>query len=122
VKEAIVSAIREVDLRRNLAVQAVVDSLDAASFEVLMRCLEHGHYLHPERTTMGQALAAVSLEAAVQRLLTLGLLKVEYPGLSSGRTTTAMDAPLSTLMPYSITALGQSACDEIARRLSGQVA
>ena len=67
---------------------------------------------------MSQVLAAVSMEAAVQRLLTLGLLKVQYQVVASEQTSTALEAPLSSVTPYSITAFGQAALAEIAHRLN----
>lgn len=118
ISEAVISAIKEVDLRRHLAVRAVVDSLDAASFEVLLRCQSEGRYVHPERKTMGQALTAVSTEAAIQRLLTLGLLQVQFKGRAPEELSSTGDAAAGALMPYFKTAFGDAVFLEIARRMT----
>ena len=120
VSNAIVSALREVNLQKHLAVRTVADSLDATSFGILVKCQLEGQYCHPERKTMGQAMAAVSIESAIQRLLTLGLLEVRYKAhtleeLNSKGVELSGDA-----MPYFITTFGKAVFHEISQRMAGK--
>lgn len=78
VTECILSALKEVDLRRSITVRQMADSLDLPSFELLTQFAKVGHVEHPPLGTMGDALRAVAKGNAIQRLLTLGLLRVRY--------------------------------------------
>jgi len=122
VTECILSALKEVDLRRHLAVQAVANSLDVPSFEVLAECQTNGRFEHPPRQTMGQALGAVSKAFAVQRLLTLGLLEVGYKSPTHAEISRLGDASVGALMPYVTTTFGNAVFLEVATRMSQKAA
>ncbi len=122
VTECILSALKEVDLRRHLAVQVVTNSLDVPSFEVLAECQKSGRFEHPPRQTVGQALGAVSKALAVQRLLTLGLLEVCYKSPTPEEISRLGDASVGVAMPYVTTAFGNAVFLEVAKRISQNAA
>jgi len=118
--QAIVTALMEVDLRRHLAVKAVADALDVPSIEVLLKCQETGKVEHPPLRTTGQALSAVSKENAIQRLLALGLLRVEYRAPTPAEMDALADGPASALMSYGRKPFGDAVFMEIATRMCGR--
>lgn len=118
ITETILSALKEVDLRRHLAVQAVANSLDAPSVEILTQCQHTGHFEHPPLKTMGEVLAAISKAAAVQRLLTLGLLEVSYKIPTHEEIEALGSTSVGSLMPYVMTTFGNAVFFEVAKRMS----
>lgn len=112
------SALREIDLKRHLAVSAVADSLDAASFEILIKCQEDGRYAHPPRQNYGQAMAAVSLEAALQRLLAAGVLAAKFQLPEVPNPEDLRDAPARAMVEYRKTRLGEAVFAEVATRVN----
>lgn len=117
VSEAILSALNEVDLRRNLAVQATADALDAPSLKVLVQCQTDGQVPHPPMKTMGQALSAVATGNAIQRLLSLGLLRVRYKSFAASEIESLGDADWGEMMPYERTPFGDAVFFEAGRRM-----
>jgi hypothetical protein len=118
VLDAFHSALREIDLKRHLAVAAVADSLDAASFEILIKCQQDGRYVHPPRQNYGQAMAAVSLEAALQRLLTAGVLGTSFRLPEVSRPEELRDAEAREMVEYRKTRFGDAVFDEVATRVN----
>jgi len=116
ITEAIITALKEVDLRRHLAVQAVVKSLDVPSYTVLLLCTEKGYFDHPRTSTMGEAMGAVSKASAIQRLLTLGLLEMQPKSFTPEESKLASDTPINEIMPYVMTAFGHAVFREMATR------
>lgn len=116
VADAIHQALREVDLRRHLAVKAAADALDYPSFEVLAECKRAAELLHPVRKTMGDTLAAISRESAIQRLLTSGLLRAK-PYLPDAKELQVFkDGPASSIVRYGITQFGTAVLFEFGTR------
>jgi hypothetical protein len=99
-----------------LAVKAAADSLDYPSFEVLLECMRAAEVLHPKRKTTGDTLVAISREAAIQRLLSSGLLQARPYLPSKGDMAEFKDGPASSIIRYEITRLGQSAFNEFTSR------
>lgn len=116
VTEAIHQALREVDLRRHLAVRAAADALDYSSFEVLAECRAGAALTHPKRKTMGDALAAISRESAIQRLLTSGLLRAKPYVPDAAERQTFKDGPGSSIFRYEITQFGAAVLLEFGTR------
>jgi len=114
--DAINSAIEEINLRRHLAVKKAADSLDFASVNVLIDC-QHKAVVHPLIRTMRDALSSISITSAIQRLLEMGLLKVDY---ISPQTKEQLEAPFISAMPYRRTALGDAVFHEISARLTAK--
>lgn len=117
VAESIQSALKEVNLRRNLAVRQVAESLDAPSLEVLTRCAQDGYAEHPSLETMGQALRAISIGNAIQRLLTLGLLSVRYKVPTSQELQQLQIALIGSLLIYETTRFGHAVLAEVMDRI-----
>jgi hypothetical protein len=61
----IAEALRELELRKHLAVRRVAESLDYASWMFLWRARGEGVVYHPAARTMGQALGAVGPSQAI---------------------------------------------------------
>lgn len=116
VAEAIRQALREVDLRRHLAVRAAADALDYPSFELLAECKAAADLMHPKRKTMGDTLAAISRESAIQRLLMSGLLRAKPYLPSEADLQTFMDGPASSIIRYEITGFGAAVLLEVSTR------
>jgi hypothetical protein len=81
-RDAIVSAMldafREIDLRRNIAVQRAAETLNAPSLMILVEALTRSEVKHPPMKTMGQALGNSARAAAIDRLLEAGALRAKY--------------------------------------------
>jgi hypothetical protein len=109
VKSAIVGALRELDLRRHLAVKHAAESLDFPSFFVLDLSLKpqaDGGLRHPTMKTMGDAVAGARQSAAIARLLELGALKSKYIQLSPENVVALFDSPAEEILRYTITPFG----------------
>lgn len=120
VAEAIHQALREVDLRRHLAVKAAADSLDYPSFEVLFECHRASELLHPIRKTMGDTLASISRESAIQRLLGSGLLRAKPYLPSAAELQAFKSGPGSSLIRYEATPFGRAVLLEFGTRFDFQ--
>jgi hypothetical protein len=107
VAEAIVEALNELDLRRNLAVQSAAQSLDFTAFCVLSLAKRNSGVRHFQMKTMGQALGNAAGNAAISRLLQLGALETDYaratPDLLNQPEPSAQE-----LMLYKLTSFGES--------------
>ena len=121
VVDAILSALKEVDLRRNAAVRHVTESLDLPSLEVLIECLQAGHLDHPPLRTMGEALGGISKANAIQRLLTLGLLQVRYRAPSEEEMRMLMDTSMKSMLTYVSTRFGDAVCQLALGRIVSNV-
>jgi len=115
---AICSTLREIDLRRNFAVQQVADSLDFPSIMMLTKC-QNETVQRPSTRTMGEALSAVSIASSIQRLLEIGLLAVEYRSLDlAEEQMNEHEHIFANFMPYRCTAFGNAVFREISSRLT----
>lgn len=97
VRTALLDAAKETDAAKALAVQQAADSLDAVAVTFLLQSMSGG-LTHPgmhSGLTMGDILTCLPGQAAVSRLLTMGLLRVEYEHGSAKLKTEALScAPL----------------------------
>lgn len=76
--EAIVKAIREIDLKRHMAVKKAAQSLDFLGWSVLAQACENGGVRHFETRTLVQSLGNTPRNATIARLLELGALATDF--------------------------------------------
>jgi len=105
VANAVLDAIKELDLRRNLAVQRAVDSLDFAGWNILLSAQDEVR--HPVVRNMGDALGHASAIAAISRLLDMGILQTQYTKVTPEQLTQNYDMPVEELVRYRITSFGK---------------
>lgn len=107
VAEAIVEALKELDMRRNLAVRSAARSLDSSAFCVLSLAKRHNGVKHFQTTTMGQALGNAAGNGAISRLLELGALETDYTR-ASPELLKEPEPSAEALMLYKLTPFGES--------------
>jgi hypothetical protein len=111
ISNSIIAASRELDLRRHLAVRKAVESLDAASWRVLMEAC-NGKIAHPKTKTMGQALANSSRVRAIERLLEMGAIRSSFLTLTPEKYESIKDSTDAELLTYECTEFGQAVIAE----------
>jgi hypothetical protein len=117
VSDCIISALRELDLRRNLAVGRAIESLDSASWMLLMEAAGADKGIeHPRLKTMGELLGNAARVAAIQRLLELGAIKTLFVKVTPNTYGHLKDSD-AQLLTYECTEFGRAVCAEGARRL-----
>jgi hypothetical protein len=91
VADTIIEALKEVDLKKNLAVKAAAESLDYTSWMILAQAHAEDGVGPPLTSTMGQALGNAARIAAIARLLELKALTTAYITLTPEVLATAND-------------------------------
>ncbi len=76
--DAIISAFKEIDLKKHLTVQRLAETLDYPSWWTLVTCHTKNGLSHPTQKTMGQILGSFSQSRAISRLLDIGALKAHF--------------------------------------------
>ncbi len=115
IAQTISDALKEIDQRKNIAVQKAVTALDQTSFQLLLRAMT-APVRYPEIRTMKDSLSKLPEILAIQRLLELGLLKTDYPA-----TIRKGGSQLRDLITYSITPLGQGVWRDLVDKLKGAI-
>jgi hypothetical protein len=115
VARAIVSALREIDLRRNLAVRKAGEALDYESWMLLFE-LSNAAGHHPPRRTMREALGAVARAGAIGRLLEVGAIRAAFIRVTS-ELLDGGDVPAERLVEYAVTPFGQALLASAASQL-----
>lgn len=101
-KHLVTEALKAVDLRRNVAVQRALMSLDLTMYLLLIR----GFAIpHPAASTVGDVLAGAEYVAAINRLLAGGMLETKFKTLEP-KMVTGFREPLDQLVSYGITRFG----------------
>jgi hypothetical protein len=103
---AIIEAIKEVDLKRNLAVKAAAESLDYACWDILFHAAAINEIDPPSIRTMGQALGNQSRISGISRLLEIGALKTKYRQITPELISELKDQPVEKLLKYQLTNFG----------------
>jgi hypothetical protein len=117
ISETIIGALRELDLRRHIAVSKAAESLDFPSWWLLVEAQSGKGIPHPEMRTMGQALGNASRAAAISRLLELGAIRTTYLGLTPEKYEEVKDSPATPILTYESTEFGRAVFEEGIRRL-----
>ncbi len=112
VKEAIESSLREVDLKRHMAVTKAAQSIDALAWDVLDRACEDDGVGHFDTRSIAKALSGIPRNATIVRLLELGALETDCaPQIRQIiRSETRVDPALrdSSLFTYRPTPFGRA--------------
>lgn len=113
----VAEALRELDLKRHLAVRRAAESLDFASWMFLWEARAKEVVYHPARRTMGEALGAVGPSQAIARLLDMGALRAEFVRVSSELLSEGNSARAEELLSYRITPFGSALVDFGAQQM-----
>lgn len=76
--KAIISALKEIDLKKHLTVQRLAETLDYPSWWTLVVARAQNGIFHPNQKTMGQVLGSFSQSRAISRLLEIGALNTQF--------------------------------------------
>jgi hypothetical protein len=117
ISDSIVAALRELDLRRNLAVRKAAESLDLESWWLLAEAQSGKGVTHPKMKTMRQALGNASRAAAIQRLLELGAVRTTYLTLTPEKYEHIKDSESADILTYECTEFGRAVLAECKHRL-----
>src|SRR4029450_13874868 len=74
-----VASMKELELRRHLAVQQAAERLENHSLHVLMDAAQANGAPHPAGRTKGEILGGSRTLTAIQRLLDVGAISANYP-------------------------------------------
>jgi len=122
VSDCIIAALSELNLQRNLAVGKAIESLDSASWMLLMEAVVADKGIdHPRLKTPRQVLGNAARVAAIQRLLELGAIKTSFVKITSDNYEQLKDSD-TQLLTYECTEFGRAVCAEGAHRMGLDVA
>jgi hypothetical protein len=116
VRDALAEALREVDTKRHFAVSRAADSLDYASWWLLVEAHAQNGVMHPQTRTMGQVLSSIDRRIAIARLLELGILRTEYLQMTPAKLGKDDGTPAEALLKYKCTIFGEAVFKETAAR------
>lgn len=115
VADALVNALKEVDLRRHKAVQAAAQSI---GFEGWVLLAEASSGLkHPVVRTMRDVMNQMGRRVAIPRLLDLGLIKTQFPKWTPDMPREVVDGPIEVMFQYTITPFGEAVLKASAEML-----
>ena len=106
--ETIVSSLREVDLRKNLAVRRAADSLDGSGWTVLLEASADDVIGHRSTKTVFQVLEGIGRAQAIARLLEMGAMQAELVRLMPEDLSRMNETQTEELVKYRITPLGSA--------------
>ncbi|MCL4522293.1 MAG: hypothetical protein M1451_00075 [Acidobacteria bacterium] len=118
VSDAIVESLKELDLKRHLAVKAAAQALDFTCWSVLMMAVEKNGVGHFPTRKMREALGNAPNNAAVARLLEFGALETDYIKLAPGLIQ-MLDVPVEQLMIYKPTPFGRAVLEYMTDKMGG---
>ena len=108
VSDTIVDSLREVDLKKSLAVRRAAESLDFHSWMTLLEA-RRGPFHHPGTRTMGQALGGIARAHAISRLLEGAAIQAEFVKVTPELLRD--QGPAERLVKYDITPFGSAIAD-----------
>ena len=117
ISSSIIAAMRELDLRRNLAVGRAAESLDIPSWWLLAETQSGQGVTHPEMRTMRQALGNASRATAIERLLDLGAIRTSYLAVTPEEYAEIKDLSDVPLLTYECTEFGAAVFQEGCKRM-----
>ncbi len=116
--ETIISAFKEIDLKKHLTVQRLAETLDYPSWWALVIARMQNGISHPIQKTMSQVLGSFSQSRAISRLLEIGALKAQFNKITPAvmEKNGDNDAP-EMIMSYQCTELGTEICKYVSIEL-----
>ena len=112
---AIVSGLKEVELRRHASVRKAVDSLDAEEFMLLGEIAGRTKIGHPAAKTVGQSLGTAQRIRAINGLLESGAISLSVQKLT--RESLHSEKEFESLFEYECTEFGREVAFESSLRL-----
>ena len=117
VTNAIVEALKEINLKRHLAVKAASATLDFRSWWILSLAHVNNGIRHFQTRTMRQVLANTANNASIIRLLEMGALSTDYPKITPELIKSDADVPAEHLMTYEPTPFGTAILEYAADKM-----
>ncbi len=117
VKEAVADAIKEVDLRKSLAVDRAASSVDESAITVLVAAAGKDGVQPFPIDTIDKILANMRYLQALSRLLDAGLILAAYKDTPPPAEAEPLDV-IKGQLRYKLTALGRATIQEVMRRLN----
>ncbi|MBN1461588.1 MAG: hypothetical protein JXA57_18820 [Armatimonadetes bacterium] len=108
VAESVAQSMKEVDLRKHLAVRQVLQSLTYEDWQVLTEAADGPSIPHPTVKTMRDVMQNMQRIPTISKLLDGGLLCAEFAKLNKDLMDKAGNAPASNLLVYRITEFGRA--------------
>ncbi|MEK6790069.1 MAG: hypothetical protein AABY45_00015 [Deltaproteobacteria bacterium] len=105
---AVVSALKEIELKKSLALQRIAETLDVHSWTTLLLTIGSKEIFHPDQKTMGQMLGSFPQSLAINRLLEIGALRIKYPKLTLESCVSSSNIDMKSLLPYEGTEFGRA--------------
>lgn len=121
VRDAVADAIKEVDLRKSLAVDQAANRVDESSIIVLMTARKPDGFPPPSIKTAAELLGTLQDREALSRLLDAGLVRAAYQSTPPPEKGTVGEL-ITAQLRYKLTSLGQATLDEVVRRLTSGLA
>ena len=112
----VMDSVRELDLKKNMAIQLAADSLDNSSWMVLAEVQPGNKLQHPAGRTVREILGGAGRVAAIQRLLDIGAIRASYLVVTPESYEALKDEP-GNLLSYECTIFGSRLLDEGIRRM-----
>lgn len=117
VTDTLIGSLRELDLRRHLAVRKAVEMLDYPSWWLLSESGARKGVPHPKMKTMRDVLGNAARASAIARLLEMGALRTTYIEVTPELLAQIGDSPDYDLLKYECTEFGEAVIREAAARL-----
>jgi len=118
VSDVIIESLKELDLKRSLAVKSAAQSLDFTGWWVLSMAAAKNGVHHFQTRTMGQALGNAANNAAIVRLLEFGALETDYVKLTT-ELVKQFNGPAEQLVKYKPTSFGKAILEYAATEMVG---
>jgi hypothetical protein len=117
IADVIIDALKEIDLKRHVAVKAAAQTLDAPSVWVLSQACAHNGIQHFPTRSMGQSLGNAAYNAAIARLLELGALTTDYLTLTAELVRNDPDDLFDQAMKYNVTPFGEATLQYVLTKM-----
>jgi hypothetical protein len=117
VTETVINSLRELDLKRNLAIRQAAERLDYESWFVLAEAQQQSGVTSPPRQTMRQALSAGARLDAIARLLDLGAIRTEFMKITDESFSAQLDGAAEKLVRYVATPFGSVLFDYVMEKM-----
>ena len=106
VQDALLGALRELELRKHLAVRRAADRLDYHSWMVLAEAQAESGIGNPSRRTFREIMATSSRMDGISRLLDLGAIRADFMAISVEMLELQAEAPAEDMVRYRVTPFG----------------
>lgn len=114
---AIVEAVRELDLKRELSVRSAAESLDYSCWMMLAESHANGGARHLPTRTMVQAMGNAAWNSAISRLLAVGAIRTEYNQITAEMLTAEKCESGEHLFSYQPTGFGTAVLHYASERM-----